>query len=112
MEIGGGINLTAAQELLRQFGNLFLTEVETRRTGESVKNTLTETKRFFFLPGGFSAVIRDLEREKFDIVFFHNVLPHLPNPFLILEKSFNLLNNEGLLFANGVLIYEEGWKKK
>ena len=63
------------------------------------------------MPGGFSAVIRDLEREKFDIVFFHNVLPHLPSPFLILEKSFNLLNNEGLLFANGVLICEEEWEK-
>lgn len=38
-------------------------------------------------------------------------MPHLPDPFFLLEKCFVLLAEEGLLFVNGLLIYEEEFRK-
>lgn len=36
--------------------------------------------------------------DKFDIVTFYDVLEHMPDPFLVLEKTHSLLNKGGLCF--------------
>lgn len=112
LEIGGGVDQVAAKELLKKFGNLYLIEVEKRRIDEELRLFLESSGRYFLFQNGFSEVLEELKRkQKFEMIFLHNVLLHLPNPFFIIEQCFQLLNEGGLLFVNGILIYEEEWER-
>lgn len=110
LEVGGGVNLVAAAELLDRFGNFYLTEIEKREINDRVRENFPRD-RFNLYQNGFSEAVTQLGEKKFDVIFLHNVLPHLPNPFFILEKCFGLLAENGLLFVNGILIYKEEWEK-
>lgn len=61
MEIGGGVKLVAATELMDYFENLFLTEIEKRKIEEGVKKKLQDNNQFTLYQGGFSEVINQLK---------------------------------------------------
>lgn len=111
LELGGGIKLVAASELLESFRNLYLTEIEKRNVEWPVREKLQRDNRLFLYQTGFSETFNKLTEKRFDVIFIHNVLLHLLNPFFILEKCFGLLVEGGLLFVNGILIYREVWVK-
>ena len=111
LEIGGGVNQVAAKEILDQFSTLHLVEVE-KKIDDQVRRKLEETSRYRLFQKGFSEAIEELEKKPcFSIIFAHNVLNHLPNPFFIIEQSWPFLQDGGIFFANGVLIYQEEWGK-
>jgi len=73
---------------------------------------LQKTSRYDLFQKGFSEAIEELEKKPcFSIIFAHNVLNHLSKPFFIIEQSWPFLQDGGIFFANGVLIYQEEWKK-
>jgi len=112
LEIGGGINQVAAGQILEQFPNLYLFEIEKRKIIKGVKDNLKNTGRYHLYQKGFSEVIEELGRKpRFVIIFAHNVLNHLSNPFFIIEQSWKLLQEGGIFFANEILIYQEEWEK-
>lgn len=112
LEIGGGVNQVAASQILERFPNLYLFEVEKRKVDYQVRKNLQKTSRYHLFQKGFSEAIEELEKKPcFSIIFAHNVLNHLPNPFFIIEQSWPFLQNGGIFFANGVLIYQEEWEK-
>lgn len=112
LEIGGGVNQVAASQILERFPNLYLFEVEKREVDYKVRKKLQKTSRYYLFQKGFSEAIEELEKKPcFSIIFAHNVLNHLPNPFFIIEQSWPFLQNGGIFFANGVLIYQEEWEK-
>lgn len=110
LEIGGGVDQVAARQLLKEFGNLYLTEVEKREVRAEVRRNFEASGRCQLYQNGFSEVVDDLPGG-YDIIFLHNVLNHLPNPFFILQRCYSLLADEGILFVNEILIYEEEWEK-
>lgn len=111
LEIGGGVEQVAARELLEHFPNLYLTGIEIRQLDQDAESSLQRTGRFTLLSKGFSQAQEDLGERRFDVIFLHNVLQHLPNPFFVIEQCYRFLDNDGILFVNGILIYEEEWKK-
>jgi len=112
LEIGGGVNQVAAKEILDQFSTLHLVEVEKREVDDQVRKKLKKTSRYHLFQKGFSEAIKELGKKPcFAIVFAHNVLNHLPNPFFIIEQSWPFLQNGGIFFANEILIYKEEWEK-
>jgi hypothetical protein len=104
------VDQVAARQLLEKFGNLFLTEVEKREVRVEVRRNFEASGRCQLYQNGFSEVVDNLPGG-YNIIFLHNVLNHLPNPFFILQRCYSLLANEGILFVNGILIYEEEWEK-
>lgn len=112
LEIGGGINQVAASQILEQFSSLHFFEIEKRRVNDQLRENLQKTSRYHLFQEGFSEAIEKLEKKSiFSIIFAHNVLNHLPNPFFIIEQSWRLLQNGGIFFANEILIYQEEWEK-
>jgi len=112
LEIGGGVSQVAASQILEQFPNLNLFEVEKREVDDQVRKNLQKTSRYHLFQKGFSEAIEELGKKAyFAIIFAHNVLNHLPNPFFIIEQSWPFLQDGGIFFANGVLIYQEEWEK-
>jgi len=112
LEIGGGVNQVVASQILERFSNLNLFEVEKREVDDQVRKNLQKTSRYHLFQKGFSEAIKELEKKPcFAIVFAHNVLNHLPNPFFIIEQSWQFLQNGGIFFANEILIYQEEWEK-
>jgi len=112
LEIGGGVNQVGASQILEQFPNLNLFEVEKREVDDQVRKNLQKTSRYHLFQKGFSEAIEELGKKPcFAIIFAHNVLNHLPNPFFIIGQSWQFLQNGGIFFANGVLIYQEEWEK-
>jgi SAM-dependent methyltransferase len=111
LEIGGGVEQVAARELLNFFPNLYLTGIEMRQLDHDAESSLQRTGRFTLLSKGFSQAQDDLRERRFDVIYLHNVLQHLPNPFFIIEQCYRLLDDQGILFVNGILIYEDEWRK-
>ncbi len=112
LEIGGGPELIAAQEILSRFPNLSLFEIELRTILEAILKKIKSGK-FQLINQGFSDVIQnpDFQNQRFHLIFAHNLLSHLPNPFFIIERGYQLLTDGGILFVNDLLIYEEQWEK-
>jgi 2-polyprenyl-3-methyl-5-hydroxy-6-metoxy-1,4-benzoquinol methylase len=112
LEIGGGVNQVAASQILERFANLNFVEFEKRKIDDKVRRKLEETSHYHLFKKGFFEAIEELGKNAcFSIIFAHNVLNHLPNPFFIIEQSWPFLQDGGIFFANGVLIYQEEWKK-
>lgn len=112
LEIGGGPQLIAAQEILSGFPYLTLFEIELRPISQEL---LEKNRRgnFKFFNLGFSEALENpsLKEEKFVLIFAHNVLSHLPNPFFIVEQGYQLLAEGGILFVNDLMIYKEVWEE-
>jgi len=112
LEIGGGVSQVAASQILERFPNLYLFEVEKREVDNQVRKNLQKTSRYHLFQKGFSEAIEELEKKPcFLIIFAHNVLNHLPNPFFIIKQSWPFLQDGGIFFANEILIYKEEWEK-
>jgi len=112
LEIGGGVSQVAASQILERFPNLYLFEVEKREVDDQVRKKLQKTSRYHLFQKGFSEAIEELGKNAcFSIIFAHNVLNHLPNPFFIIEQSWPFLQDGGIFFANEILIYKEEWEK-
>lgn len=113
LEIGGGTNQVAAQEILEQFPQLNFWGVEIRQISGDVKQKLLSSGRYRLLEMGLSQALNksELNQIKFSLIFAHNVLNHLPNPFFVIENCYQLLADNGLIFVNEILIYEEQWEK-
>jgi SAM-dependent methyltransferase len=111
LEIGGGVQQVAARELLNLFPNLYLTGIEMRQLDQEAKSDLQRTGRFTLLSKGFSQAQDDLKERRFDVIYLHNVLQHLPSPFFMIEQCYRFLDDDGILFVNGILIYEDEWRK-
>jgi len=63
---------------------------------------LQKTSRYDLFQKGFSEAIEELEKKPcFSIIFAHNVLNHLPNPFFIIEQSWPFLQDGGIFLPTG-----------
>lgn len=113
LEIGGGKEQIAAQQILTQFPQIILWEIELRPVNEETRQELLSFKNYQLFQMGFSQALDEpeLNQKKFSLIFAHNVLNHLPNPFFVIENCYQLLKDEGILFVNEILIYEEEWEK-
>lgn len=113
LEIGGGRKQVVAIQILTQFPELNLFEIELKPIEEDTLYQLSQTGHYYLFNKGFSQIITNLKssEKKFSLIFAHNLLQHLPDPFYIIEECYRLLEKNGLLFFNGLLIYEEEWEK-
>lgn len=105
LEIGGGIHQEAALGILERYkdSDIELVGLEPRQLTDQAKERLSGFKNYHPVGKGISA-LPDLEGEKFDIIFAHYVIEHLPNPLWAIQQASRLLSPEGVLFCNRALL--------
>lgn len=110
VEIGGGVNQTAALEILRDNPGLALfLAIEPRYLSGSAEESLRTYQNYQWLKSGLSQLpnCRVDGRQDFDIVFANFVAMHLPRPFDILSLGLQTLRPGGILFCSQLPAFRE-----
>lgn len=111
LELGGGPNQVAALEILRKYPQLEFTEIEGRPLTPKALNELRSFPNSHTIRGKMSDIGKVLREQKFNLIFAHNVFEHQENPFSIIESAYGLLNQEGVMFGNRIIVFREVWEE-
>lgn len=93
LEIGCGYNAKLLCALLSHIKEGIGVDVS---ISEEVKNT----EKLKFIESPIEFAFEQLRGRSFDLILIISVLEHLNDPFLILEKSYEHLNKNGILLVN------------
>lgn len=102
LEIGGGKEQAAARELLSRFPEVSLYALEPRLLTDEAKTALEENPAYHLIDQGISRMDQALAGQRFDIIFAHHVLEHLPNPLEAMGKVCDLIEPGGVFFCNTI----------
>lgn len=102
LEIGGGKEQSAAREVVRKYPEVFFYALEPRPLNEDVKQELAKASRFHLSKRGISQIGLTFPDQRFNIIFAHHVLEHVPNPLISIKDACNLLEPGGVFFCNGI----------
>lgn len=109
LEFGGGAKQVAALQVLRIVSRIErYVGYEINELSIAAKYDLSSFPQYENIRGGLGDFDALLNAEGgFDIAFAHNVVEHLPHPFLLLRKMHGKLRNGGVLFVNGIYVYQD-----
>lgn len=104
IEVGGGVNQTAALEICEQFPVQF-TALEPRDIKRDVLETLSSNSSFVRLQAPVEDLHEVLNGAEYDIAFAHYVAEHIGNPYGFLVDLSRYVRPGGVLFANRITGY-------
>ncbi len=113
LEVGGGPNQVAAREIMARYPGAHFTAIERRPLSDEAAADLSgHLDNFRYHQAGFSEAGDLLDENAYRLIFAHNVVEHLPNPFYFVEEAHNrYLRLGGLLFVNNIPVYQDVWEK-
>jgi trans-aconitate methyltransferase len=110
LEVGGGTTQTAARAILECYPDANYYALEKRPLDLNTKQELAKYPQYHFYNSGLSESSR-VPCPVIDIAFAHNVATLLPNPFMLIQYFYQHLSPGGILYINGILVYQHVWQE-
>ena len=93
LEIGCGYYAKLLRELLPYVDSAVGIDV-------TISDDLKKNEKLLFIESNAEDALEKIKDKKFDLILMINVVEHLNEPLQILKKSYELLNDKGILLVN------------